>query len=103
MALIVCEPKDIDLYQLESELGVQGINVCYSGDEMLVEAECSKKKLETAVADHTPDPALAAQRASDAQAQAEQVESERQVKRAALEVKLEPLGITLDDLREALA
>lgn len=64
MALITCEPKDVDLLQLSEELGVEGVHVSYSGDQMLVEAKCTKAKLADGVDRHEVDVAAVERRAA---------------------------------------
>lgn len=102
MALIKCEPKEVDLLQLEQELGCQGINTFIYNGEMYVEADCPKKKLENTLSDHTPDPAIAAQREAAQEVQAQQAEAERQTKCEAIKAKLKLTDEDLDCLREAL-
>lgn len=57
MTVILVEPKEVNLRQLEAELGVEGLNVGTMGGLMLVEADVSAQALLEAVAAHDPDPA----------------------------------------------
>lgn len=103
MALIITEPKDVNLRQLEMELGCSGINVCINPDgTMLVEAGCPKRKLEDALAAHEPDVDFAHPDDIRKAAEAQAAEQERAVRVADLEAKLIRFDITLDELREAL-
>lgn len=102
MATYTTEPKDIDLLQLEAELGVQGIHVCHYNGQMTVEAPCAAKKLSDTLATHVPDPQLKAQREAAQEQVAQQAEVERQTKCDAIKAKLNLSDEDLECLREAL-
>ena len=80
--IIYTEPKEVNLRQLEVELGVSGVHVATVGDVMMVEAKCAKAKLEQKVAAHEADPDFVHPDAEALQAEKEALAAEQEADKA---------------------
>jgi hypothetical protein len=97
MATITIE-QDVNLRQLETELGVQGLHVCNYNGETTLEAPVSETKLKTALGKHKPDPKF--KHPDDAKREAEATVETKRVDdlRKSAHAKLKAVGLTDDEI-----
>lgn len=99
MTIIYIRPKDINLRQLEQELGVAGLHVSTIGDSMLVEADADEDLLAAAVEAHEADPMF--KHPDDVKARGGDSQTETAKKDAARKsavAKLKAIGLTDDEI-----
>lgn len=98
MSHITTEPKEINLRQLEQELGVVGLHVSNSGDTMLVEANIDEEALTAAVEAHTADPKFKHPDDAKREAEAKVERAKAEAARRSAVAKLKALGLTDDEI-----
>lgn len=99
MTAIYTEPKEVNLRQLETELGINGLHVSNIGDTtMLVEADVDEEVLAEGVENHTADPTYKhpddAKREAGAKAEA----TKKDAARKSAVAKLKAIGLTDEEI-----
>lgn len=98
MTVIYTKPKEVNLRQLEHDLGVTGLHVSNIGDSMLVEANVDEGTLTEAVESHEADPDFKHPDDAKKEATAKAEAAKKDAARKSAVAKLKAIGLTDDEI-----